>query len=124
LRAAFSEALEASGPPSVFGVVVDGLPRDEGDLAVLPDTTMMILLDCRMDIAATRQLLRGRPGDEPEIIAKRTAEQRRLLEMDKPDGWARRRAGWQQTRTTSLVSADMVFDQLVAYLEGRSKEIF
>jgi adenylate kinase family enzyme len=124
LREAFSETLSAalrlSGAPPV---IVDGLPRDPDDMELLPDDTTYILLNCLPGIAMERQLRRGRPEDQPDLIEKRTREQRVLMGLDDPNGWSYRVAGWKQALATDRHRADYVIQLVTDYVLGRRSTI-
>lgn len=117
LRAAFNEALgRAIGSTRL--VVVDGLPRDPHDPELLPvGETQFLLLEVHPYVAERRQLQRGRPGDEPDIISKRTKEQTVLMELDQPGGWARDLA--HLTMTTDSHDPETTYDRAMRYLTLR-----
>jgi adenylate kinase family enzyme len=106
-------------------IVVDGLPRDPTDVEYLPPApeTMFVLLNVLPGIANERQLRRGRIGDEPEIIERRTREQRALMELDKPDGWSFQLAGWKQSLLTDRHTAQHVIRLVSEYVAGRRSTI-
>lgn len=121
LRAAFArEMLNASDT----GVIVDGLPRDPSDVELLNQAeTLFVLLTCRPDIAIYRQLRRGRTGDTPALIEKRTLEQQALMELNKHGGWAFRTADWRATLNTTALRPEMVIAQVTDYILGRRSSI-
>lgn len=70
-------------------VVVDGLPRDSTDILLLPHGVKYMFVTCTPSVSIQRQLDRGRPGDDPDVIRIRTADQFDLLGIGKPRmGWA------------------------------------
>jgi adenylate kinase family enzyme len=121
LRAAFAREMLEAGD---VGVIVDGLPRDPGDLELLnPSETLLVLLNCSPERAIDRQLKRGRDGDTVELVVKRTAEQRQLMELDKKGGWAYEAASWRATLNTSNLRPDTVIEQVTNYVLGRRSSI-
>lgn len=91
--------------------VIDGLPRSEGQVALLPDDATVILLTCRSDIAISRLLRRGRDDDRAEIAERRVTQQQVALE-----GWAYQLADWNGTINTTYLPKDRVLRQVVGYL--------
>ena len=121
-RRAFLEAFYGTkhdGP-----VILDGLPRSRGQIALLPEESMVIALTCRPDIAIERQKLRARPGDTDEIIEARTREQSDLLEVERADGWLYVFAGWNRTLNTSQRSREEIEERVSGYLTGEKREVF
>lgn len=122
LAAGFKTALEQATIASEM-VVVDGLPRDPGDVFLLPEDTEYLLLDCDKHISVDRQLRRSRPDDDMELIRKRTVEQRALLELDKPDGWAHRLCDWTRALNTGDKSRDRVIELAIRFIRGESRTL-
>lgn len=122
LRDAFVEAL-LGAQQTYARVVVDGLPRDPGDVAMLPPDALFILLSARPDILMDRQRYRGRPGDDAGLIIRRTTEQRLLMELDVKDGWAYRLAGWKSTLNTGDKTREQVVGQALGWVSGERKTI-
>lgn len=102
LRAGFIDAILDAAAAGYRTCIVDGLPRDPTDCELLPDDALYVLLTAKPSVLARRQLDRGRPGDEPEIITARTTEQLRLMQLSVSDGWAYRIAGPAVVDTTKL----------------------
>lgn len=107
-------------------IIVDGLPRDPTDVALLPEDTIYILLTCMPGTSIDRQLARGRPGDTEDLVHKRTIGQRRLMRMDDQHGWAYRLAGGLSDglmRGTVIDTTDMsraaVIAKVTSFLDGR-----
>lgn len=109
-------------------VLVDGLPRLPTDLDVLrryPGGFKLLGLDCRVDVAVDRQLRRGRPSDlDPALVRFRTLEQRKLMELDKVNGWLREAAGYGAVVETSRKLPQVIFVDVLAYLTGKKREAF
>lgn len=124
LRKAFVEALDEAIDTG-RRVIVDGLPRDPDDVKFLPDAphTMFILINCLPRTSMERQLRRGRIGDEAEIIERRTREQRALMELDDPDGWSFKLAGWKQALATDRHRAEHVIRLVTDYVMGRRSSV-
>lgn len=125
-RGLIKEALtEAIWKPYEAGqlVVVDGAPRPRSDIDLMPRlSTGFILLDCWPEVAIQRQLDRGRNGDEAELVKKRTEEQRAVMELDDPKGWAYALADVKvQTgsRTRMQVYSEVMSTVAAALLAGR-----
>jgi adenylate kinase len=97
--------------------ILDGAPREIGELPVIPPNSKVILLTTRRDIARDRLLRRGRADDLPDIIDRRIDEQAKLL-----NGWAYELAGWHQTVNTSLKPASQIAQDVTAYLLGDKRE--
>lgn len=124
LAEAFGNALAEIRKHHEGWVVVDGLPRDPNDVHLLPDNTIYVLVNCSPDIAIERQARRGRPGDDnPAIVAKRTTEQRRLMELDKVGGWSYRLAGWKQSIQTNDKTREQVISMVAGYLLGQRRTV-
>jgi len=106
-------------------VILDGIPRTVGQLGYLPaDTTRVILLTARPDVAVDRLLRRGREDDTPELIERRMREQGALLQIDQADGWAFTIAGFHTAVNTSRKTPDMVAEGVIQYLLGNRTEAF
>lgn len=121
-RAAFAETFATLGQHPV--VVLDGIPRSEEQLALLPEGTVIIGLNCRPDIAKDRLLRRERSDDTAEIIDRRIAEQTDLLGINRQDGWLFGAAGWGGVVATSIKSPGQILIDVIGYLEGRKREAF
>jgi adenylate kinase family enzyme len=116
MEEAFTRTLAALDNPVVF---VDGWPRSERQTRVLPEFTEVILLRCRVDIAVSRQLARGREDDDPALIERRTEAQMQGLEP-----WAAQLAGPNRVLNTSMRTRDAVFEGVNAYLKGKKREVY
>lgn len=116
LEVAFRAEIER---PRSRSVIIDGLPRRAEQWLWVPEGTILILLNCRVDIARERLLRRGRVDDTLEIIGRRIAEQSALL-----DGWAAELAGWERCLNTSQKDAAKIAEDVIAYLEERKREVF
>lgn len=132
---AFREALDAidaenamdgwsdQNPPPPL--ILDGIPRYREQLDLLPESTVLVAVTCRIDICIDRQLRRGRPGDDDrEMVEFRTRGQAGLLEVDQADGWLYQTAGWGAVVNTSRDLPAKIADDMVAYLTGQKREAF
>lgn len=107
-----------------FNVVVDGLPRDPSDVALLPDNTEYLLINVAPSIGIARQIARQRDSrDSYELAHKRQMEQVALMELDKRDGWPFRLADWQRSMQTSDKRPDYAIDLTLTYLRGERKTL-
>jgi adenylate kinase family enzyme len=106
-------------------VIVDGLPRDPGDVAMLdPEQTLFILLNARSDILIDRQLRRGRPGDEDTVVVtRRTFDQRELMGLNDPHGWAFGLVTHVGALNTGDKTRDQVYTQVREYVLGQRKTV-
>lgn len=106
-------------------VILDGIPRTVGQLGYLPsDTTRVMLLTARPDVAVDRLLRRGREDDTPELIERRMREQGALLQIDHADGWAFTVAGFHTSVNTTRKTPEMVAEGVIQYLLGNRTEAF
>ncbi len=124
LRSAFEAALATAIREDSAGVVVDGLPRDPTDVALLPDDTLYVLLNARVDILIDRQFRRGRPGDDDfDTVLRRTQEQRALMELDQKDGWAYGLVREVGVLNTTRVPRDQMIAQVSGYVAGDRRTV-
>ena len=106
-------------------IILDGIPRTVGQLGYLqPDTTRVLLLTARRDVAVDRLRRRGREDDTPELIEKRIRQQGALLQIDDPDGWAFQIAGFHTSVSTTYKTSGMVAEGVIQYLLGNRTEAF
>lgn len=105
-------------------IVLDGFPRTVDQSVLLPESTLVILLRCREDIAADRLARRGRDDDTPGIIRKRIEEQTRLLGGDFKDSWSGQLAGWSRCLSTGSRTREDVFTHVWDYLTGVKREVY
>ncbi len=117
-RAAFASIVSQIQGPTVF----DGIPRSEGQVALLPQGTLCILLTCRLDIAQDRLARRGRTDDG--LAKARIDEQLALLDLDNADSWAWRTAGRECALSTSRKSPDIIERDVVAFLNKQQREVY
>lgn len=126
LAAGFKRALERMQQHG-FDVVVDGLPRDPGDVALLPDNTEYLLINVAPSIGIARQVSRQRDGrDSFELAYKRQMEQVALMELDRrpEDSWSFRLAGdWQRCMQTSDKTRERMVELTLTYLAGERKTL-
>jgi adenylate kinase family enzyme len=105
-------------------LILDGIPRCQEQLVLLPYSTQIIGLTCRADIARDRLLRRGRPDDTPEIVARRVEEQSFLLDVRHADGWLYHVAGWGSVVNTSDKRPGVILRDVLAFLDGTKKQCF
>lgn len=127
LAAGFKRALERMVQHGI-GVIVDGLPRDRTDVALLPDDTVYLLLNVAPSIGIDRQVRRGRDeNDTFELADKRTTEQRALMELDARPGepsWAFDLAdGWVRSMQTNDKTREVVITHVIEFINGERKTL-
>lgn len=119
-RVAFEEALRALTRPTI----IDGLPRSEDQIPLLPAGALIVGLNCTEEVSTRRLLGRGRSDDVPDVVARRLREQRALLAVDDPSGWFYERIGWGRVMSTSLKSPAQVLAGVLGFLRGEHAEVF
>lgn len=116
LARAYALAVEPlSGP-----YIVDGWPRSEAQLDMLPEDSLVFRLWCPRHISMERLLNRGRADDTPGIIGKRWDEQDRLLSAD----WLKAATTHTRQLNTDRRTAASVLATVWEYMTGRKREVY
>jgi len=121
-RVAFRVALDRQDWSKV--VILDGIPRNRGQIDLLPYFAKIVVLVCRPDVAKARLLARGRSDDTPELVERRVREQSILLDADHADGWIYQVVGWGSVVNTTRKRPEDVAADMIDFLDGHKKQAF
>ena len=102
--------------------ILDGMPRRESQLALLPPGTRIFHLGVRPDIAMDRLRLRGRTDHDKD--AARLIEQAELLAVEERGGWIYKAAGYGRSINTSRKLPALITDNIMDYLDGKRGEAY